>query len=274
MTARLSRRDGLRLIGLAALGASASPATVMAAADGLVHAEDFSDARTLDTGFWTLETGFFRNQEEQYYDPANVFVRDGALVLEGRVELKRNAAYDPAGPDWTRTRQYARYSSGSILSRRAFLYGVFEVVARVPAGLGTWPAIWLIDERGDPYREIDIMEAVGVTPDTVFSSVHAGTSLADLRHWSGQAAMPRLAEGFHTYRLDWRRDAVTIAVDGRTVLAMDPEAARVGGADPLRRPMQLRINLALGGSWGGRIDDAALPARLEIRSVRVWAPAA
>jgi beta-glucanase (GH16 family) len=147
---------------------------------------------------------------------------------------------------------------------------VFEVVARVPAGLGTWPAIWLIDERGDPYREIDIMEAVGVTPDTVFSSVHAGLSLADLRHWSGQAAMPRLADGFHTYRLDWRRDALTIAIDGKTVLAMDPDEARIGDADPLRRPMQLRINLALGGSWGGRIDDAVLPARLEIRSVRIW----
>ncbi|MGZ5271867.1 MAG: hypothetical protein ACXWC6_14730, partial [Ramlibacter sp.] len=32
----------------------------------------------------------------------------------------------------------------------------------------------------------------------------------------------------------------------------------------------LRINLALGGSWGGPIDEARLPARLDIASVRVW----
>ena len=55
---------------------------------------------------------------------------------------------------------------------------VFEIVARVPAGPGTWPAIWLIDESGNPYREIDVMEAVGVTPDTVFSTIHAGPTLA------------------------------------------------------------------------------------------------
>jgi hypothetical protein len=51
---------------------------------------------------------------------------------------------------------------------------------------------------------------------------------------------------------------------------MNPEEAHKGGFDPLRAPMRLRINLALGGSWGGHIDEAALPARMEIKSIKVW----
>jgi hypothetical protein len=34
--------------------------------------------------------------------------------------------------------------------------------------------------------------------------------------------------------------------------------------------MRLRINLALGGSWGGPIDAGKLPGRMDIASVRVW----
>ena len=51
---------------------------------------------------------------------------------------------------------------------------------------------------------------------------------------------------------------------------MNPEEAHKDGVDPLRAPMHLRINLALGGSWGGRIDDAALPARVEVKSIKIW----
>ena len=142
--------------------------------------------------------------------------------------------------------------------------------ARLPRGAGTWPAIWLISERGLPYREVDLVEAVGAEPGLAYTTVTAGPSLAEVRNWKAQTRLPTLADDFHAYRLDWRPHALTVSIDGRPVLRMDPDEARSGGWDPLRDPMRLRINLALGGSWGGRIDDASLPARMEIRSVRVW----
>ena len=82
--------------------------------------------------------------------------------------------------------------------------------------------------------------------------------------------MPDLATAFHTYRLEWRRDVVAVSIDGRDVLRMNPDEAHKDGVDPLRASMHLRFNLALGGAWGGKVDETALPARLEVKSVKIW----
>ncbi len=246
------------------------PARPAPAGEKLIHAEDFSTAAKFDASFWIAETGFFRNKEAQYYRPANVSVEGGALVLEGRREAVSNAAYDRNGSDWLTTTRSADFTSGSIVSREAFTYGVFEVVARLPQGAGAWPAVWTVYEQGLPYREIDLVEAVGASPGRVWSTVHAGRNLASLKTWQAETPMPDLANAFHAYKLDWRSDSIILSIDGRPVLRMNPEEAHKDGLDPLRAPMRLRINLALGGSWGGPINEAALPARMEIKSIKVW----
>jgi beta-glucanase (GH16 family) len=240
------------------------------AAERLVHAEDFSTAAKLDSAFWIAETGFFRNKEAQYYRTANVGVRDGLLVLEARREAVLNAAYDPGGADWTTTTREADYTSGSIVSRDAFTFGVFEIIARLPQSAGTWPAIWTINDQGLPYREIDLVEAVGNDPEKVWSTIHAGADSSRLKYWQSETPMPDLAGAFHVYRLEWRADAIIVAIDGRERLRFNPEEAHRDGIDPLRQPMHLRINLALGGAWGGKIDANALPARLEVKSIKIW----
>jgi beta-glucanase (GH16 family) len=269
----MPRRDqNAALSSVAALVAIslACPARASFAGEALIHAEDFSSAAKLDASFWIAETGFFRNKEAQYYQPANVSVEGGALVLEGRRETVSNAAYDANGGDWLTTTRSAEFTSGSIVSREAFTYGVFEVVARLPQGAGAWPAVWTVFEQGLPYREIDLVEAVGAAPGRVWSTVHAGRDLASLKTWQAETPIPDIAKAFHAYRLEWRKDAIVLSIDGRPVLRMNPEEARKDGLDPLRAPMRLRINLALGGSWGGPIDEAALPARMEIKSIKVW----
>ena len=100
------------------------PAGAVFARDRLIHAEDFSVASTYDSSFWIAETGFFRNKEAQYYRPANVGVRDGALTLEARREPALNAAYDADGADWLTTTKSADYTLGSIVSREAFTCGM------------------------------------------------------------------------------------------------------------------------------------------------------
>lgn len=262
-------RDGRVLLSFAAL-ALVGLSLPAESADRLIHEEDFSRRTSFDSAFWSAETGFFRNKEAQYYRAENVSVGGGSLTLEGRRESAINAAFDPGGEDWRTTTREARYTSGSLISRDAFTYGVFEVTARIPRGAGTWPAIWMIYEQGVPYREIDILEAVGSDPDTAYSSIHAGHDLAVLAHWPQKTVIADLARDFHVYRLEWRKNVIAISIDGRERLRMNPEEARKDGLDPLRTPMRLRLNLALGGSWGGRIDESALPARFEIKSIRIW----
>jgi peptidoglycan/LPS O-acetylase OafA/YrhL/beta-glucanase (GH16 family) len=272
--AAVARRIGAPLVLLAIalagsllLARSAPAATGAGETPRLLHEEDFSRGTPLDDDFWTYETGFVRNHEEQYYRASNVFVRDGALVLEGRVEEVENTAFDPASSDWRRSKPRADLTSGSIVTRRPLRHGAIEIVARAPSGAGTWPAIWMLGEDGRPYREIDILEAVGQQPDLVFTSAHSGPSLDRVTNWSAKTKVEGLSARSHLYRLEWTAERVAVSIDGRTVLTVDPS----GAGEALRRPMNLRINLALGGEWGGEIDRSALPTRFEIESIRIFA---
>ncbi len=56
-------------------------------------------------------------------------------------------------------------------------YGRIEVRAKIPAGLGTWPAIWMLstdwEYGGWPASgEIDIMEHVGYEQNKIHGSIH------------------------------------------------------------------------------------------------------
>jgi len=236
----------------------------------LVREEDFRTATALDPAFWAVETGFHRNQEDQYYTASNISLGQGFLRIEARRESVPNAAWRAGAGNWRQARKASRYTSGSLHTRQSFRYGRFEVVARSPGGAGTWPAIWLLHESAGVYGEIDIYEAVGKHPDTVFAGVHYGRQPNTRQHKSGSVQVPGLDSGWHTHAVEWTPQRITVTVDGRTVLEFDPELAVAGGTDPLRQPMQLRINLALGGTWGGAIDDSRLPAHFDIASVRIW----
>jgi beta-glucanase (GH16 family) len=40
--------------------------------------------------------------------------------------------------------------------------------------------------------------------------------------------------------------------------------------NPFRKPQYLLVNLALGGSWGGQIDDTIFPQKFLVDYVRVY----
>lgn len=71
------------------------------------------------------------------------------------------------------------YTSTRLVSKGKgdFLYGRFEVRAKVPYGRGTWPAVWMLPTDwvygGWPNSgEIDILEHVGYDQNVVHISVH------------------------------------------------------------------------------------------------------
>ena len=236
----------------------------------LVREDDFRTATALDPAFWAVETGFHRNKEDQYYSAANVTLGQGFLRLEARREAVPNAGWRAGSRNWRQAAKASRYTSGSIHTRQAFHYGRFEVVARSPGGLGTWPAIWLLHESAGVYGEIDIYEAVGKHPDTAFAGVHYGREANTRQHKSASVQVPGMEGRWQTHAVEWTPERITVTLDGRTVLEFDPALAGGVAGDPLRQPMRLRINLALGGTWGGAIDDTRLPARFDIASVRIW----
>ena len=237
----------------------------------LAHEEDFARAQVLDAGFWRFETGFVRNGEDQYYTDRNAALEAGVLRLQARREAVPNAQWRAGSRDWRLRNKVSAYTSASLVAREPLQYGRIEVVARTPSGAGVWPAIWLVHEGEGVYGEIDVFEAVGKHPDTVFAGVHYGRTPRTRQHRNDSRVVPGFEGSWHTHTLEWTPQEIRIGLDGQTWFRFDPDQARLAdGTDPLRQPMRLRINLALGGSWGGPIDDTRLPAQFDIAAVRVW----
>lgn len=120
----------------------------------LVWSDEFNGEGLPDKNKWSYEVGYIRNDEKQYYTDGridNIRQEDGYLVIEARKESYKGFDYTSASIN---TRESASWT-----------YGRVEVRAKLPQGIGTWPAIWMlgksINEVGWPASgEIDIMEHV------------------------------------------------------------------------------------------------------------------
>ena len=265
-----------------ALGILSCAADDPAAGWRLAWAEEFNYTGLPDGRKWVYETGFVRNRELQYYTSnrlENARVENGCLVIEGRKEKYRNPRYqagaDPA-KDPKRGREFAEYTAASLTTERKaeFHYGRIEVRAKLPQGRGVWPAIWMLGANHSTVGwpkcgEIDIMEFVGKEPDKVHATVHFSK---DGKHASkgGKLAAPAPFNDFHLYAVEWFPDRMDFFFDQQKYFTFKLDDAGVGPDNPFRRPHYLLINLALGGSWGGPMDDSVLPQKYLVDYVRVY----
>ncbi len=107
------------------------------------------------------------NHELQYYTnrPENARVENGHLIITAKKETMEDAQY-------TSTRMVTK-------NKGDWKYCRIEVKAKLPAGRGMWPAVWMLPTKweygGWPHSgEIDIMENVGYWPDSLIGTVHTG----------------------------------------------------------------------------------------------------
>lgn len=245
----------------------------------LVWSDEFDREGRPDPAKWTYETGFVRNQEEQYYThdrPENARVQNGVLVIEGRKELLTVAADEDGPADGRRRIPVAHYTSASLTTegKASWTFGRVEVRAKLPQGMGVWPAIWMMGvNRGQigwpRCGEIDIMEFVGKTPGKVHATVHFGP---DGKHLSqgDKLSVDKPWENFHVYAVEWWPDRIDFFYDDTRYFTFDIAKADGPDSNAFRQPHYLLLNLALGGSWGGKIDDRNLPQRMEVDYVRVY----
>lgn len=267
----LTIRTLLLLLALVA-SASASPA----AGWKLVWSDEFDRDGAPDLAKWTYDVGGhgWGNKELQFYTDnrrENARVENGRLIIEARrekwedKEVTSARLVTKAKGDWT--------------------YGRFEIRAKLPKGLGTWPAIWMLPTQWDlgsgqwpDVGEIDIMEHVGYNPGVIHASTHSKQhQWRNNNQRTATIDVPDAEEAFHTYTLEWEADEIRIYLDDRHYFT----SKREGGdwsSWPFFRPFHLVLNVAFGGDWGGvkGVDPAVLPQRMEVDYVRVYerAPAA
>ena len=181
---------------------------------------------SLNDRYWNIEIrwpGFVNNESQSYTDSdANIFLENGNLYIRA---LKDNP-FDPNQP---------AYTSGRINTKEKveLQYGFWEIRAKLPRGVGTWPAIWMlnsyIDSLGWPNcGEIDIMEHVGYDPNHVFFSMHNANLYGNI-HGTNQQGIYEL-EGiendFHTYSVEWDSSFVRAYFDGNLFVGENTVSSR------------------------------------------------
>jgi beta-glucanase (GH16 family) len=70
--------------------------------------------------------------------------------------------------------------------------------------------------------------------------------------------------------MEWSFDRIDFFFDGVKYHTSMIDQAGAGEKNCFRKPFYLLINLALGGSWGGEIDDSIFPQKYLIDYVRVY----
>lgn len=243
----------------------------------LVWSDEFDVDGLADAGKWAYDTsrnslGWF-NHELQYYADAraeNSRVEGGNLVIEARHEDLAPAQF----PDWGGQ----HYTSARLITRErgSWTYGFMEVRARLPCGVGTWPAIWTLSALPQAQwptdGEIDIMEHVGFDQGVVHGTVHTADyngALGNQRSATTVAA--DVCSNFHRYQLNWSPTRITVGMDDHNYFQYTNDGS--GHAEwPFDNPQFLILNIAVGGDWGGQhgVNDAIFPVRMDIDYVRVY----
>lgn len=232
-----------------------------------VWADEFNYEGKPDPEKWGYDIGGsgWGNNELQYYTEStgNARVADGLLTITARHEPTE-------GMD---------YSSARLVTKNKgdFLYGRFEAKAKLPAGKGTWPAIWMLPTDwtygGWPKSgEIDIMEHVGYDQDRVHITVHTEAYNHTLGTQKGKSkVVGNASTDFHLYRVDWTPDAIRGYIDDEQVFEYLNEGT--GSAVwPFDKRFHLLLNIAVGGNWGGAegVDPAVFPTAMQVDYVRVY----
>jgi beta-glucanase (GH16 family) len=253
----------------------------------LVWADEFEYSGKPESSKWNFENGFIRNNEKQYYTNSlkNARVEKGYLIIEARKEKIANAKYnsnDFKDKSWL---QYiakidtAHYTSASLTTKdlAEWTYGKIEIKAKLPRGVGQWPAIWMlganIEEVGWPKcGEIDIMEHVGFDKDSIFGTIHTQA----YNHMIGTQRGKKIFidnpyDSFHIYSIEWTPEKIDFLLDGIVYNHIVNEHKSTDEW-PFDQPFHLKLNIAIGGGFGGQkgIDDSVFPQQMLVDYVRIY----
>lgn len=221
-----------------------------------------------NNGDWWYETGGngWGNNELQYY-VAGITGQDTlAAVKNGLLTIKAIKKTIESSP----------YTSIRMNTSKGWQYGYFEMRAKMPSGRGTWPAFWMLskDFKSWPLDgEIDIMEYVGYDPNVVNGSIHTQSynhSIGTQR--TAKKTIANAESEFHVYALKWTEDKIRIYVDGYNYFTFSNDETGNKNTWPFNVPFYLKLNLAIGGNWGGAqgVDETLSSASYQIDYVRVY----
>lgn len=239
--------------------------------------EDNFNGTQLNRDDWNVELhapGWVNAEWQEYVDSEeNIYLKDGKLVLQAIKTTKNGKDY---------------YTSGRIntQNKHDFKYGKFEAKVKVPSGMGFLPAFWMMPTDEQNYGqwpkcgEIDIMEVMGQSTDTLHGTIHYGDPHGQKQGtYVIDASKSDFAEDFHVYTCEWEPGKISWFVDGiKFHEATDWYTKREGFDEvaypaPFDQPFYMIFNVAVGGSWVGYPDETTEfgdNAQMVVDYVRVY----
>lgn len=144
--------------------------------------------------------------------------------------------------------------------------------AKIKGVQGSQPAIWTGSWAGTIWPwggEIDIMEHYN-TRDRIYQTVHSHYTydLGFAENPPSQVQVPLNPAEFHVYAVELLPDELIFYVDGEKTLSYPRIETAEEGQFPFYSSVYLFLDIQIIGEWGGLVDDAALPAEIEVDWVR------
>lgn len=241
----------------------------------LVWSDEF-DGPEINEDNWIYEEGYQRNDELQSYtkDPKNAFIREGYLVIKTIKEPTESTRPNNEG------KTTFEYSSASLLTlgKQEWLYGRFEMKAKLPKGQAIWPAFWMCGttDTWPNNGEIDILELWGgeSTDGKIFCNLHWSEN-GQVTKWFGEHSITlpnneKFNDKFHTFTLEWDKNQLRFYMDDLLYAAkyIDTPGMERG----YRQPHHIWINTAVApNKWGwGDASINTYPQEYIIDYIRVY----
>ena len=230
--------------------------------DKLIFEENF-EGETLNLSKWDYDLGNgvygWGNNEKEYYrkNNDNIYIENNQLHIKAKLEKYGNM----------------NYTSARITTKKKFQfrYGYVESRIKVPIGVGSWPAFWMLGANIDEVNwpncgEIDILEAINDE-----EKIHNVLIWED--EYNQKQIFDRITDinrrdEFHKYGLNWTEDEIIMYIDDEETFR---NYCNEINKDIFNKPFYLLINLAIGGNWPGfDIDDDAFPLEMIIDYVKIY----
>lgn len=253
-----------------------APATM---AYNIVWSDEFNGT-SINHSYWGYDIGNgppagWGNNELEYYtsNTQNAYVSNGLLHIVALKQSTNGFSYTSA-----------RMKSSGLFFKK---YGRFEWRAKLPAGQGYWPALWMFPEDSvyggwAASGEIDVMECKGNAPTNVLGTIHYGGPYpANTQSFGPSYTFPNgdSVTNFHTYAVQWATNSIAWLVDGQIYETQtnwfSSSTTNTSNKNPYPAPFDqtffIIMNLAVGGNFGGNPDGTTVfPGDMQVDYVRVY----
>jgi beta-glucanase (GH16 family) len=244
--------------------------------DTLVWSDEFNGNGAIDNAKWHHQVipiiggQSWANGEVQHYTNRsdNSYMSNGSLKI---VAKKENYTFNGVTKNYTSARLNSKY---------AFTYGKVEIKAKMPFGVGTFPALWMlgqnITETGGYWTathgttpwpdcgEIDIIEHWGDNQNFVQSAMHNRASFGGTVNKGGRMITNASTE-YHIYTIVWSSNKMIFSVDDIVHYTYEPSPKNIQNW-PYDSPQYLLFNVAMLPNVTGSFTESAM----EIDYVRVY----